>query len=542
MANERNPLEENVSASVNYVRTRGAVLAVLAFVSGAAFLPSFDIPSRALNAMPAMSLYEQQFWVEELQAGLKFPWAMVWLPNGDQLITERGGTLRKVSEGKLLSTPLTGVPKVFANHVDGLLDISLDPDFQKNQLVYLALTEGDYDTRHAAVYRGRYTGSGLENVERIFRSKDDIRGVGPIACRMTFLPDKTLLVAVPESHAYRHLAQRMDSDIGKLVRINRDGSIPADNPFIKTPGALPEIYSMGHRNQSGIYHEPDTDRAWVLDIGPFGGDELNILKPGANYGWPKVSWGFDYSGKPISDRQHDADSEDPILVWSPSVAPSGITEYRGSRFPAWRGDLFVGNLAGKSLRRIRIKDGSAILDEKLLTALSERIRSVYVGPDGFIYLLTDHVNGRILRLRPGAPRGKELAHVARKQEATPAPAVWVDAGGMATSDFEDGDPVKGKKLFTQYCTGCHSAKGSIEGGEIGPDLRGVYGRAFGSMEGFSYSKALSSSKGQMWDRITINLFLDNPQRYLPGTNMSASPITDAQERRDIVGFLKSVKD
>lgn len=516
------------------VRRAWMTLAMAAFFAIVIFEP-------CLAAAPE-ERSERSFWVEEVLSGLSFPWAMVWLPDGDWLITERPGRLRRVHQGKLLPEALSGVPAVFANHVDGLLDIALDPDFASNHLLYISLTEGSYESRHASVYRGYYSDGGLTRLQRVFRSKDDIRGIGPIAGRMMFLPDKTLLVAVTESQAYRHLAQRPDSHIGKLIRINRDGSVPNDNPFLGKADTLPEIYSLGHRNPSGIYGDPATSQAWVLDIGPMGGDELNVLSPGANYGWPAVSWGSDYSGKPISDRQSAPEYEDPILVWSPSSAatPSGLTQYHGNAFPEWRDDLLMGNLAGKRLRRVRIREGIVVLDESLLTDLGERIRSVYVGPDGLPYLLTDHVNGRLLRLHPGGPSETQLTLVARKQAPTPPPPISADRDGMLTADFADGDRERGRALFTQMCTACHGVGREIEGGEIGPNLAGVYGRRVGSMERFSYSKAMAAARSQLWDRVTINLFLANPAGFFPGTAMTGSPVSNPQDRRDIVGFLKSV--
>ena len=481
-----------------------------------------------------------EFWVEEVVTHLHYPWSMAWLPDGDILITERGGTLRRVHDGKLEAEPLAGLPKVFGNHVEGLLDIKLDPDFASSQFIYLSLTEGDDEARNAAVYRGRYTPEGLVDVERIFRSKDSIRGVGPIASRLMFLPDKTLLFAVTEAEAYRQFAQRMDSHIGKVIRINRDGSIPKDNPFLGTPGALPEIYTVGHRVQSGLYYDDATKTVWETDIGPNGGDELNILKAGQNYGWPEVTWGFEYSGQPISNRQAGGDFVDPVRVWSPAVSPSGVLLYKGTTYPTWNGDLFIGNLTTKQLRRLRVKDGKVELDETLLADLGERIRSPFVGPDNHIYLLTDHDNGRLLRLQPGKPMANQVARIAKRIPPPPALNIWVDEGGMNTPEFDEGDAARGKTLFAQSCAACHSVGKRLAGGAIGPDLSNVLGRPVGKQSGYNYSSSMSAAT-QTWDRITLNLFMSNPEEYFPGTNMRVPPVTDPKDRRDIVGYLKSPK-
>jgi glucose/arabinose dehydrogenase/cytochrome c2 len=462
---------------------------------------------------------------------------MVWLPSGDVLIAEREGGLRVLHEGKLVPKPVNGTPASFQNGVNGLKDVLLDPDYQRNQNLYILISEGTYQQKHAAVYRARYSAAGLVNVERIFRSKDDFGGAHSVAGRMLFLSDKTLLVGVPAAtDDDKELAQQLDSDMGKIVRINRDGSIPPDNPFINTQGALPEIWSYGHRAPVGLYQDTETGAIWEVEDGPLGGDELNLLKVGGNFGWDKASWGFAYRGGGLAaPLQSGAGILDPVLIWMPSQDPSSITRYRGALYPLWDGDYFVGHLPTKELERLRINGDHVVLQEKMLRDLEERIRDVKVGPDNHIYILTDHRDGRVLRLQPGKPRMDQLTRVAHK--LAPGDQNSDPSGNMSAS-LEPGDPEKGRQAFLERCAACHSVGTAIRGEDIGPDLAGVYGRKAGSNAGYnSYSAAMAGSP-EVWDVRSLNMFLTDPRLYVPGTKMTAVPGTDLEMRRQIIGFLQ----
>lgn len=473
------------------------------------------------------------YWVEEIARGLRFPSSIVWIENNSAVISEREGGLRLLRGDRLDPRNIQGVPQSFQNAYNGIKDLVLDPDFGINRMIYLLISEGNYDQHHAAVYRARYTQSGLKEVTRIFRSKDELGGPGPASSRLLLLSDRSLLVAVPEDDSHKPLAQRLDSHVGKILRINLDGSIPLNNPFIDTPNALPEIWSYGHRVPTGLFTDPETDTIWEVEPGPLGGDELNLLTKGGNFGWAAATWGFDYSGALAAPSQSSPGVTNPLLIWTPSVTPSGILRYRGSRYPFWNDDFFVGHLSGRAIERIRMKGRSLESRQQMLVDLQERIRDVKVGPDGLIYLLTDHQNGRVLRIRPGRVGDAEISRIAHRIEET-----WA---GLERSlvPVKPGDPKKGKEAFMDRCAGCHRVGTVVSGGNIGPDLDGVYGRTMGSRTDYSYSSAMARSS-QVWTNVSLNLLLADPSSYLPGTKMSAPPVTDDSARRDIVGFLKSV--
>lgn len=476
---------------------------------------------------------DQTYWVEQVAADLKsFPSSMVWLPNGDMLISERQGGLRRMHNFVLDPKPISGTPATYRFGLNGIKDILLDPDFQTNGAIYLSVSEGTYEQNHAAVYRGLYSSNGLHNVERIFHSKDELIGSASGAARMTFLSDKTLLVGIPENDSYKARAQQLNSDIGKIVRINRDGSIPSDNPFPKTSRVLPEIYSFGHRVPLGLYQDHETGEILEVESGPEGGDEFNILKAGRNYGWAKASWGFDYTSGLAAPTQTAPGIEDPILVWTPSVTPSGLIRYRGSAYRLWDGDYFVGHLTTKELERVRVRADRVLLQENMLVDLEERIRDVKVGPDGLIYILTDHQAARLLRLRPGRPSADQLSRVAHKL------AEPVDLeGNIPAPNIEPADPVKGKQAFLEHCSACHRVGNVVAGGGIGPDLAGVFGRNAGTRSGYTYSAAMMNSP-QVWNARTLSFLIADPGRYVPGTKMAAPPVTEFEVRRNIIGFLK----
>jgi aldose sugar dehydrogenase len=344
---------------------------------------------------------ELPYRVETLATGLKFPWSLAFLPNGDALVTEKFGELRILRKGALDPAPITGGPNNILKEGDsGLLDVILDPDFEKNRTLFITFNEGTKEKNHLAVFRAKFDGASLSDGKVIFRSSPEKEGPAHSGGRMVFLPDGTFLVTVSDGFTYRDAAQDLGSDLGKVLRLDRDGQVPRDNPFVGKEGARPEIFTYGHRNALGILIDPRNGDIWLHENGPKGGDEINLLKPGLNYGWPKTTFGVDYSGELVSKLQKAPGITDPVVVWTPSIAPSGFTLYLGKQFPHWTGDFFVGALAEKSIRRVKIRNGNWTEQQILLRELDTRIRDVRTGPDGNIYALTDKDNGQVLRLSP----------------------------------------------------------------------------------------------------------------------------------------------
>ena len=342
-----------------------------------------------------------RFRIVEVAVGLKNPWSVAFLPDGAMLVTERDGRLRVVRGGKLQKEPVAGTPKVLARGQGGLLDVAVHPEFGSNGLIYLSYSAAGTGGANTAVMRAKLTGDRLENPQVIFEARPKTGGENHYGSRLLFAADGTLFVTLGDRFTYRDEAQNTANHLGKVVRINDDGSVPKDNPFVGTSGAMPEIYSYGHRNSQGIALRPGTSEIWQHEHGPRGGDEVNLLKPGANYGWPKITYGVDYSGAIISDKKALPGMEQPVVYWVPSIAPSGMAFYQGDKFPKWKGDLFVGALAKTHLRRLRLDGAKVVEQEELLAGLDERIRDVRAGPDGFLYVVTDDSsNGRVLRLEP----------------------------------------------------------------------------------------------------------------------------------------------
>lgn len=480
----------------------------------------------------------QSYWVEQITDQLNLPSSMAWLPDGDILVTERSGSLRRIHRGKLESDPLGGVPASFPSLFDGVKDIALDPDFLSNRTLYLYLTEGSLESRHAVIYKARYAATGLTETQRIFKSKDSIGGMWVLATRMMFKADRTLLFAMAEDHTVH--AQDLGSHIGKILRINRDGSIPTDNPFLQTPGALPEIWAYGVRTPSGLYEDPQSGEIWETEIGPRGGDEINLLKAGANYGWAKASWGFSYNNRGLlAPLQSGPGLEDPLQVYTPSVSPAGITRYRGSAFPSWQGDFFIGQLGaggrqgGRAIERLRFSDYRAVHRELLLFDLDERFRDVKVGPDQRIYLLTD--SGRLLRLQPGRPARAQKSRLARKNDKPPFKE---DLTPAMIEELRSGDATRGRQSFLQFCAACHSVGDAVKGGEVGPNLLNIYNSNVGIKTGYEYSEILDHAPRQ-WDFLSLNKFIADPAKLYPGTKMASPPIDDFEIRRNIVAFLRA---
>jgi glucose/arabinose dehydrogenase len=334
--------------------------------------------------------------IDTIAEGLEFPWGLAFLPDGRMLVTERPGKLRIVGKDGAKSESLKGVPEVFAEGQGGLLDVALDPNFAENSLVYLSYSEpGEDDTSGTAVARGKLGTDGIENVEVIFRqtpkTDDDLH----YGSRLAFAPDGKLFVTLGERFKFAP-AQDLSTTLGKVVRINPDGSVPEDNPFVGQDGKLPEIYSYGHRNPQGAAIHPETGKLWENEFGPLGGDELNIIEPGKNYGWPEVSWGKHYNGKAIPEPSTRPEFTDAIKHWTPVISPSGMTFYTGDAIPAWKGNLLIAGLSSQGIVRLTL-DGDKVTGEERIK-LGKRIRNVVQGPDGAVYALTDQKKGKILRL------------------------------------------------------------------------------------------------------------------------------------------------
>lgn len=368
----------------------------------------------ALMAAPALAQQTQapalpatQIKIETVAKGLEFPWSLQFLPGGSFLISERPGRIRVVTgDGRLLPA-VTGVPQVAATGQGGMLDLALSPDFAATGMLYLAYAEPRGGNRNGTtVARARFnlagSSPGLENLQVIFRQLPEFAGGLHFGARLAFAPDGRLFVALGERFQ-KEGAQDLGRHWGKVVRIEVDGRSPADNPFVGRSDVRPEIWSYGHRNPQAAAVHPATGRLWVVEHGPQGGDEINVALKGRNYGWPVIGYGIDYSGARLHETTHREGMEQPIYYWRPSIAPSGMAFYRGTRFPGWDGSLLVGALAGRGLHRLRLEGEAIVGEEVLLKDLGERIRDVRVDQEGAIYVLTDSAEGRILRLSPGRP-------------------------------------------------------------------------------------------------------------------------------------------
>ncbi len=371
------------------------------------FMLSSALP--ASGQAPVLRSAYQDYRVVTVAEGLEHPWSIAFLPGGDMLITERPGRLRIVREGVLLEEPVAGVPEVLAQGQGGLLDVVPHPDFASNQLLYLSYSKPFADSEGAttAVVRGRLENDRFTDVEQVFVA--DSRGRGHYGSRLAFDGNGYLFITVgdrqvpPEGDLEAHPAQDRSNHHGTINRIHDDGRVPADNPFVDQDGARPEIWSYGHRNAQGLAIHPETGALWANEHGPQGGDELNLIRPGLNYGWPVVGYGVNYrSGAAIHEGTHGEGMEPPVHFWVPSIATSGLLIYTGDRFPAWRGNMFVGGLGGEQLARLTL-DGQEVEQEETLHFGRGRIRDVRQGPDGYIYLAIDDRRGGltpVVRLEP----------------------------------------------------------------------------------------------------------------------------------------------
>jgi len=360
-------------------------------------------PRLAAGAGPAeQSSAKARFRVVTLAEGLERPWSVAFLPDASMLVTEKPGRLRRIGRDGRLSDPLANVPAVLGRGQAGLLDVVPSPSFASDQTIFFSYSEPTRAGGRTAVARATLNDASLADVRVIFRQAQDPPGGNHWGSRLVFARDGNLFVTLGDRFEFRDRAQDLDSHFGKIVRIAADGSVPPDNPFVKRPGALPEIWSLGHRNLQGAALNPTTGELWTSEHGARGGDEINIPQAGRNYGWPVITHGVDYSGAKIGVGSEKEGLEQPVLQWTPSIAPSGLAFYQGDRFPGWRGNLFSGSLKNQMLVRMELDGDRVVGQERLLESLGERIRDVRVGPDGLLYLLTDNPKGRLLRLEPAA--------------------------------------------------------------------------------------------------------------------------------------------
>ena len=339
-----------------------------------------------------------EYRLEVVTDGLSNPWCVAFLPGGDMLVTERIGNLRRVTASGVIGMPIAGVPEVFFAGQGGLFDVALDPDFEDNQRIYLSYAHGNRSANATRIARATLSGSELTDVEVIFTvspTKDTPQHYGG---RMLILQDGTLLLTTGDGFDYREQAQNTHALLGKTVRIHTDGRFPADNPFADGKNGHPAVWTWGHRNPQGLAADPATGAVYLHEHGPRGGDEINLLEPGANYGWPAITYGMDYSGALVSPFTEQPGMRQPIKYWVPSIAPSGFAIYRGEHYPGWDGSLLVGALVNREVRRLESTPAGALSEASIFAEPGARIRDVRVGPDGLIYLLTDGAPGSLIRV------------------------------------------------------------------------------------------------------------------------------------------------
>jgi glucose/arabinose dehydrogenase len=354
-------------------------------------------------SLPAHAQAPDEPKVETVVRGLSHPWGMAFLPDGRALVTERAGRLRLVNlRTSTLSGPITGLPPIAARGQGGLLGLALHPDFARTREVFLCFAEARDGGTGTSVFRAKLSGNAaqLEEGQVIFRQMPAGNTTRHFGCRLVFDRNGHLFITLGDRGNMMDEAQNLANHIGKVIRLRTDGTVPADNPFVNRPGALPEIWSYGHRNVQGSTLHPETGQLYTIEHGARGGDEVNRPEAGKNYGWPVITYGIDYSGAKIGSGTHRQGMEQPIFYWDPSIAPSGAVVYTGDKFPAWRGNLLTGALAAGLLVRLELRNGQVIGETRYLESRRERIRDVVQGPDGYIYLLTDEDQGQMLRLVP----------------------------------------------------------------------------------------------------------------------------------------------
>jgi aldose sugar dehydrogenase len=366
-----------------------------------AIVASAALSAQAVAATKTFPSSAGPIQVETVARGLQYPWALAFLPDGRMLVTERPGRLRIVTPDGKLSPPVAGLPKVFASGQGGLHDIIVDRDFSQNRTIYFCFAEPFGSGARTSLARARLPdGEYLEDVRIIFRQEGPPSRGNHFGCRIVQMPDNNLFLTMGDHYTARDDTQNLANHIGKIVRIAPDGSVPKDNPFVGRRGSKPEIWSYGHRNSQGAAINPLSGKLWMHEHGPRGGDEINILEAGKNYGWPVIGFGIDYSGAKIHEGTQRPGMEQPIRQWTPVIAPSGMAFYTGDLFPQWKNNLFIGGLVALALVRLELDGDKVTKEERLLQNMNERIRDVRVGPDGALWLLTDSSSAQLLRVTP----------------------------------------------------------------------------------------------------------------------------------------------
>ena len=340
--------------------------------------------------------------------GLRHPWGIAWLPDGRPIITAKHGTLHVLTGGRLQQIPLDGLPPVFTGGQGGLLDVALHPNYRRNRLIYFTMSTGTEERNRTTLIRGSFDGHRVRNIQTLFQVQPDKSGGQHFGSRLLWLPDRTLLMSIGDGGnpplrvgdmLAREQAQNLGSHLGSILRLTETGKPAPNNPLARRAGARPEIWSYGHRNIQGLTRDPRTGRVWATEHGPRGGDELNLIAGGRNYGWPLQTFGRDYRTGEAIGQHSVSGTVGPKTVWVPAHAPSGLAFYSGRHFPNWRGSLFSGGLVSTDIRRIALdKNGNAISQNRLV--IGRRIRDVKQGPDGYLYVLTDEADGRLLRIEP----------------------------------------------------------------------------------------------------------------------------------------------
>ncbi|MDZ4363771.1 PQQ-dependent sugar dehydrogenase [Brevundimonas sp.] len=363
--------------------------------------PAFDGQTRAPGVTTEVTLTHDVVATE-----LEHPWGLALLPDGRWLVTEKPGRLRIVTADGQVGEPIAGLPAVDARGQGGLLDVIVGPSFAQDRMIYWSYSEAREGGNATSVARGALSadGSRVENVQVIFRALPVYDGDKHFGSSLAFAPDGKLFVTLGERSdaPMRPQAQDLGSHMGKTIRINADGTVPQDNPFVGRDGALPEIWSLGHRNVQGVAIQPGTGAIWTVEHGTRGGDEINLDKAGANYGWPDVAYGVEYRGGAINGGLTAREgTEQPVYYWDPVIAPGGMTFYEGAMFPGWRGNLLVAGLKDKQLARLVLENDRVVGEERLLTDLGQRVRDVAIGPDGAVWVITDEANGALVRLSTG---------------------------------------------------------------------------------------------------------------------------------------------
>lgn len=338
--------------------------------------------------------------IETIAEGLDYPWSITFLPGGDYLVALRVGEVRRISAAGEVGEPLAGLPDTYVASQGGYFDIILDPDFASNQTIYLSFAHGTAAENGTRIIKGTLGETAVENVQILFTVsplKDTAVHYGG---KMIFLQDGTLLMTTGDGFEYREAAQDKFSLLGKIIRINKDGSVPRDNPYADGSQGDPKVWSYGHRSPQGLVLDDATGIVYMHEHGAQGGDELNAILPALNYGWPAVTKGVNYSGAYVSPLKSAPGVEEPLSYWTPSIAPSGLAIYDGAAFPQWQGDLFVGALVDQEVRQLGIESGEVVSETPVFTEIGARIRDIRVGPDGFLYILTDSDSGKVLRVVP----------------------------------------------------------------------------------------------------------------------------------------------